>query len=111
MPDKPRRRRGKHANNEPDHKAEEEEAKAVSNDILGVVVHQTEALEMTSLVSHPVVEVILVDLTTGLRIAKPESSLAVTSFYDKDSRVPPLMTQPCDFNKSRMQVGVYITGI
>uniref|UniRef100_A0A8D2MRW1 Jouberin n=1 Tax=Zonotrichia albicollis TaxID=44394 RepID=A0A8D2MRW1_ZONAL len=73
--------------------------------VLGVYIHRSDQLKIDHLVSHPVVKIHVVDQRSGLYVKK-DYSKKVDSSYEQGEieHILPIMTQPCDFRKSKSTV-------
>ncbi|NXY15732.1 AHI1 protein, partial [Atrichornis clamosus] len=73
--------------------------------VLGVYIHRSDRLKIDHLVSHPVVKIHVVDQRNGLYVKKDYSKREVSSYKQEElEHILPIMTQPCDFRKSKSTI-------
>ncbi|NXH42286.1 AHI1 protein, partial [Dicaeum eximium] len=74
--------------------------------VLGVYIHRSDRLKIDHLVSHPVVKIHVVDQRNGLYVKKDYSNKEDSSYEQEDEvkHILPIMTQPCDFRKSKSTI-------
>ncbi|XP_046857215.1 jouberin-like [Xenia sp. Carnegie-2017] len=75
--------------------------------VMCIVIHKTDRLQTDLMISHPLVRVHILDMTTGEYVKKCNRNRAVTSYYENQETVDyilPLMTQPFDFKQRKSLV-------
>ncbi|NXS31203.1 AHI1 protein, partial [Pomatostomus ruficeps] len=73
--------------------------------VLGVYIHRSDRLKIDHLVSRPVVKIHIVDQRSGLYVKKDYSKREDSSYEQEEiQHIPPIMTQPCDFRKSKSTI-------
>lgn len=73
--------------------------------VLGVYIHRSDQLKIDHLVSRPVVKIHIVDQRSGLYVKKDYSKKEDSSYEPGEKEhILPVMTQPCDFRKSKSTV-------
>ncbi|NWX65530.1 AHI1 protein, partial [Promerops cafer] len=73
--------------------------------VLGVYIHRSDRLKIDHLVSHPVVKIHIVDQRNGLYVKKDYSKKEDSSYEQEEiDHILPIMTQPCDFRKSKSTI-------
>ena len=80
----------------------------LSNEIFGLVIHQTDILRASVNITHPCVRVSIVDTseeTGGAYAKKSNPTKCVTSYYESGNPavdyILPVLTQPFDTNDRR----------
>ncbi|XP_032912337.1 jouberin [Catharus ustulatus] len=72
--------------------------------VLGVYIHRSDRLKIDHLISHPVVKIHIVDQRSGLYVKKDYSKKEDSSYEQEIEHILPIMTQPCDFRKSKSTI-------
>jgi hypothetical protein len=76
-----------------------------SSDILNIKVHRIENLKFSRRIVHPLIQIHIIDLTTGKYLLKKQINKCVTSYYENKLLyfILPVMTKPsCNIQNSSM---------
>lgn len=71
------------------------------NEIMSIVVHNTDRLELNTFVIHPVVKVYLVDYETGEYIKKTDASRGAVFYNENLAYILPVITQNFNLQEKR----------
>lgn len=90
-------------NNDANQKQTEE--KQMPENIMAITVHKTDRLDINSLISHPLVQIHIINSDTGLYLQKSDTNRSVVFYYEnKDLNfISPVLTQAYDLKKHRQK--------
>lgn len=81
-----------------------------STDITGITLHGTDELRASVFLTHPSVQVSIMDVLSGALLKKSTPEKCVASFYERGNPsvdyIMPVMTRPYECRKHRIQKGI-----
>lgn len=79
------------------------EGKETPVNIMAITVHKTDRLDINSFISHPLVQIHIINSETGLYLQKSDTSRSVVFYYENQDLnfISPVLTQTYDLKKHR----------